>query len=170
MTWPVGDRVVEDRAQCGVHVASRARRSPLAGGFLSGKYEKGAQAEGGTRAGAGQPMMDHIFGDLGAKQQNWDILDTVRAIATELDVTPAQVSLSWLTNRPAVVSPIIGARTLEQLEANLVAGDLDLDEAATKRLDDVSAPRPNDYPYGPFGTKQRNRYVDSSDQAIGELF
>lgn len=41
---------------------------------------------------------------------------------------------------------------------------------ATTLLDDVSAPTPNDYPYGPFGTKQRDRYIDSSDQAIGELF
>lgn len=144
--------------------------SPLAGGFLSGKYERGVPAETGTRAGAGQPMMDHVFGDLGAKQQNWHVLDTVRTIATDLDVTPAQVSLSWLINRPGVISPIIGARTPGQLGANLMAADLDLDADATARLDEASAPRPNDYPYGPFGTKQRDRYVDSSDQAIGELF
>lgn len=144
--------------------------SPLAGGFLTGKYEQGTQADSATRAGAGHPMMDHIFGDLGAKQQNWDTLDVVRSVAADAGVTPAQVALSWLTNRPAVISPIVGARTLQQLEANLVAADLDLGAEATRRLDEVSAPRPNDYPYGPFGTKQRERYVDSSDQAIGELF
>lgn len=115
-------------------------------------------------------MMDHIFGDLASKQQNWDVLDAVRTVATGLGVNPTQVSLSWLINRPTVISPIIGARTLEQLEANLVAADIDLDDEATKLLDEVSAPRPNDYPYGPFGVKQRDRYVDSSDQAIGELF
>ena len=73
-------------------------------------------------------------------------------------------------DRPGVTAPIIGARTLDQLEQSLVAGDLDLSEEDTARLDDVSAPTPNDYPYGPFGTKQRDRYVDSSDQAIGEIF
>ena len=50
------------------------------------------------------------------------------------------------------------------------ASDLDLGAEATDLLDSVSAPTPNDYPYGPFGRKQRDRYVDSSDQAIGELF
>jgi diketogulonate reductase-like aldo/keto reductase len=69
-----------------------------------------------------------------------------------------------------VVAPIIGARTLEQLESNLVAADLDLDEESTARLDEVSAPTSNDYPYGPFGVKQRDRYVDSSEQGINELF
>jgi hypothetical protein len=69
-----------------------------------------------------------------------------------------------------VTAPIIGAKTLEQLEQNLVAGDLVLTDTVTVRLDEVSAPTPNDYPYGPFGTKQRERYVGSSDQAINELF
>lgn len=75
-----------------------------------------------------------------------------------------------MTNRPGVTAPIIGARTLDQLEQNLVAGDLTLSVEETARLDEVSAPTPNDYPYGPFGTKQRERYLDSSDQAIGEVF
>ncbi|GHE07021.1 hypothetical protein GCM10011381_01440 [Klenkia taihuensis] len=69
-----------------------------------------------------------------------------------------------------MTAPIIGARTLDQLEQNLVAGDLTLSVEETARLDEVSAPTPNDYPYGPFGTKQRERYLDSSDQAIGEVF
>lgn len=56
------------------------------------------------------------------------------------------------------------------MEQNFVAGDLDLTAEETARLDEVSAPTPNDYPYGPFGVKQRDRYIDSSDQAIGELF
>lgn len=75
-----------------------------------------------------------------------------------------------MRDRPGVGAPIIGARTLDQAEQNLVAGDLELGAEATERLDDVSAPRPDEYPYGPFGAKQRNRYVDSSDQAISELF
>jgi len=115
-------------------------------------------------------MNDHIFGDLAAKDQNWATLDAVRDIATATDVTPAQVALSWAANRPGVTAPIIGAKTLKQLEQNLVAGDLMLSEADTARLNEVSAPTPNDYPYGPFGVKQRDRYIDSSDQAIGELF
>jgi len=144
--------------------------SPLAGGFLSGKYQKNQKAARETRAGSGDPMTDHIFGELAAKDQNWDILDAVRGIADTLGVTPSQVSLSWLTNRPTVTAPIIGAKTPAQLENNIVAADLDLGEESTALLNTVSAPKPNDYPYGPFGAKQRDRYVDSSDQAISELF
>ncbi|MDI9901629.1 aldo/keto reductase [Rhodococcus sp. IEGM 1409] len=144
--------------------------SPLAAGFLSGKYEKGVKAASDTRAGAGNPMNDHIFGDLAAKDQNWATLDAVRQIADDIGATPPQVALSWVTNRPGVTAPIIGARTLQQIESNLAASDLVLNSAATESLDSVSAPRSNDYPYGPFGVKQRDRYADSSAQGISELF
>jgi aryl-alcohol dehydrogenase-like predicted oxidoreductase len=144
--------------------------SPLASGFLSGKYRKNERAANGTRAGSGNAMFDHIFADLAAKDQNWATLDVARDIAKNNGVTPSQVALSWVTNRPGVTAPIIGARTLDQLEQNLIAGDLVLSQEETARLDEVSAPTPNDYPYGPFGVKQRDRYVDSSDQVIGELF
>ncbi|NHW47547.1 aldo/keto reductase [Paenarthrobacter sp. MSM-2-10-13] len=144
--------------------------SPLAAGFLSGKYHKGEAWAEGTRAGAGNPMNEHIFGEFAAKDQNWDILEAVRSIASTLGATPAQVAYSWIANRPGVVAPIIGARTLKQLEENIVAADLDLGEGATAELEKVSAPTPNDYPYGPFGVRMRRRYVDSSDQPILELF
>jgi len=144
--------------------------SPLAAGFLSGKYKRDEKAPSDARGGSGNPMNDYIFGDLAAKELNWDTLDTVRAIAGQIGATPAQVAYSWVINRPGVTAPIAGARTLAQLESNLVAADLDLGDDATRRLDAVSAPRPNDYPHGPFGVKQRDRYVGSSEQAISELY
>ena len=143
--------------------------SPLASGFLTGKYEQDVKPPTGARMGSGNPFSDRTLRLLAAKQQNWDTLDAVRAIATSIGASPSQVALSWLTNRPAVTAPIIAASNLTQLEENLAGADLELDEAATKRLDDVSAPTPDDYPYGPFGEKQRGRYVDSSDQVIREL-
>ena len=144
--------------------------SPLAAGFLSGKYSKDEKAASDTRGGAGNPMNNHIFGNLAASEQNWATLDAVRDIATSNGATPSQVAYSWVANRPGVIAPIMGARTLDQLEQNLVAGDLELSDTETARLDEVSAPTPNDYPYGPFGVKQRKRYIHSSDQAITELF
>ncbi|SFF73949.1 aldo/keto reductase [Curtobacterium sp. YR515] len=144
--------------------------SPAAGGFLTGKYTRDALKIDGTRAGADNPMNDHIFGDLARKDQNWATLDVVKDVAAEIGATPNQVALSWVAARPGVTAPVVGARTLTQLEENLAAADLELPEATVARLDEVSAPTPNDYPYGPFGVKQRDRYVDSSDQAIGELF
>jgi aryl-alcohol dehydrogenase-like predicted oxidoreductase len=74
--------------------------SPLASGFLTGKYAKDAAAGRETRGGSGSGLYDHIFGDLAAKEQNWAILDTVREIADEIGATPSQVALSWVTNRP----------------------------------------------------------------------
>jgi aryl-alcohol dehydrogenase-like predicted oxidoreductase len=104
------------------------------------------------------------------KDQNWAILDVVRDMAKSNGVTPSQVAYSWVTNRPGVTAPIIGAKTLAQLEQNLLAGELVLTDDETARLNEVSAPAPNEYPDGPFGVKQRDRYVDASDQAIKELF
>lgn len=143
--------------------------SPAAGGFLSGKYHRDVDAPSGIRAASGEPISNRTFGLLAAKDQNWATLDAVREIAREQEVTPNQVALAWITNRPGVTAPIVGARTLDQLEMNLTAADLDLGEAATNRLDEVSNPTPNDYPYGPFGEKQRGRYVHSSEQVIVEL-
>ena len=143
--------------------------SPLASGFLTGKYHQGAKPASGARMGSGNTFSDRTLRVLAAKQQNWDTLDAVRDIATSIGATPSQVALSWLTNRPTVTAPIIGGKTLKHLEENLAGADLDLDAASTTRLDDLSAPTPDDYPYGPFGEKQRGRYVDSSDQVIREL-
>jgi len=62
-------------------------------------------------------------------------------------------------DRPAVSSVILGARTTEQLTANLAAAGLHLSPEETARLDAVSDPAPADYPYGPEGSKQRSRSV-----------
>jgi aryl-alcohol dehydrogenase-like predicted oxidoreductase len=144
--------------------------SPLAAGFLAGKYTREKDANPDARLGKGGGLNDHIFASLAGKEQNWDTLDVLRHVATELDVNPAQVALAWLRDQPTVTAPIFGARTIAQLESNLVAGDLRLTPDQMDRLTKVSAPRPDTYPYGPFGVKQRDRYIDSSEQAIVELY
>jgi aryl-alcohol dehydrogenase-like predicted oxidoreductase len=144
--------------------------SPLASGFLTGKYKQGKRADSGSRAASGGPMYDRIMGKFMSKDQNWATLDAVRDIAKALDATPSQVAFSWVANRPGVTAPIIGARTLEYLEDGLAGADLELGDKFTAQLEEVSAPTPDEYPYGPFGEKQRGRYVDSSKQAICELF
>ncbi|MBY3395643.1 aldo/keto reductase [Rhizobium laguerreae] len=143
--------------------------SPLGSGFLTGKYARGTEPGTDTRLGNGNAMFKRIGDKMFTTDLNWATMDAVEEIAGEIGATPSQVALSWVTNRPSVTSSIIGARTMEQLKDNLVAGDLILDEAATKKLDAVSAPTPAEYPYGPFGVLQRHRYVDSSKQAIMEL-
>jgi aryl-alcohol dehydrogenase (NADP+) len=69
----------------------------------------------------------------------------------------AEVALAWVSNRPAVSSTILGARTVQQLETNLRAADLHLSEEHTAVLDAASDPQPPDYPYGPMGIDQRSR-------------
>jgi aryl-alcohol dehydrogenase-like predicted oxidoreductase len=94
----------------------------------------------------------------------------VKTIAEQIGATPSQVALSWVANQPSVTSPIFGARNMKQLTDNLAAADLTLDEEATATLNKISAPTPGDYPYGPFGTLQRGRYLGYSAQPLGELF
>lgn len=144
--------------------------SPLASGFLTGKYERDTTAPSGTRGGSGSALFEHIIDDLAAKDQNWEIIDVLRSLAAEAAATPAQVALRWATDQPGVSSSIMGARNMSQLSENLGAADLQLDDTATVLLERVSRPRPNDYPYGPFGRKQTDRYVDSSAQVLSELF
>jgi aryl-alcohol dehydrogenase-like predicted oxidoreductase len=144
--------------------------SPLASGFLSGKYERGTETPSNARGSSGNTMFEHIINELTAKEQNWEILDVLRSVADNEGATPAQVALSWVTNQPGVTAAIIGARNMRQLGQNLEAADLRLSDESRALLDKVSQPHPNDYPYGPFGQKQVDRYVDSSTQVLGELF
>ena len=69
----------------------------------------------------------------------------------------AEVALSWVTDRPAVTSTILGCRTLEQLDANLKAADLHLTTEETAALDQASDLGASDYPYGAMGIEQRSR-------------
>jgi aryl-alcohol dehydrogenase-like predicted oxidoreductase len=107
--------------------------SPLGGGFLSGKFERGKPPAGGTRLGEKDRFARY---DL---ERNWKILDAVRAVASEIASTPSAVSLAWLLAKPTVSSVIFGARTLDQLEANLAAADLQLTPDQISALDQASA-------------------------------
>ncbi|MET0527192.1 MAG: aldo/keto reductase [Microvirga sp.] len=143
--------------------------SPLGAGFLSGKYTRDGEPSAGTHYGKDAAMARHRKREVYESDQSWATVDTVQKIAGELGATPSQVALSWVTNRPAVTSSIIGARTMNQLVDILGSADLALDTETLSKLDDVSAPVPDDYPYGRFGVLQRDRYIDSSDQALREL-
>ena len=72
----------------------------------------------------------------------------------------AQVALSWLRDRPTVSSVILGCRTIQQLDDNLGAADLDLTSEEIGMLDGVSDPGAADYPYGGPGSQQRSRKLE----------
>jgi diketogulonate reductase-like aldo/keto reductase len=73
--------------------------------------------------------------------------------------------LSWIADRPGVIAPIVGARTVEHLRSNLGAAELTLDNEATTVLEKVSAPQPGGYPYGAFGAGQRARWLQEGTPA-----
>jgi len=133
--------------------------SPLGGGWLTGKYTKEERPTGATRLGENPDRGVEGYDRRSGRQRTWDVVDGVRAVADELDVTMAQVALSWLSDRPAVTSVILGARTTEQLEDNLESADLHLSAEQTERLDAASDPEPADYPYGEPGVQQRARKI-----------
>ena len=87
--------------------------SPLASGFLTGKYEQGARPPSGARMGSDNPFYNRTLRLLANKQQNWDTIDAVRDIAHLIDATPSQVALSWLIGRPGVTASIVGTKTLK---------------------------------------------------------
>ncbi|MCY7365786.1 MAG: aldo/keto reductase [Frankiaceae bacterium] len=131
--------------------------SPLAGGWLSGKYTKDQRPTGASRLGEDPERGIEAYDRVGGQARTWDVLEAVQSAAESLGASMAQVALAWLRDRPAVSSVILGARTLEQLEQNLAAADLVLPVELTEQLDRVSAPAPADYPYGGPGQEQRSR-------------
>ncbi|WP_227353667.1 aldo/keto reductase [Haladaptatus salinisoli] len=103
--------------------------SPLAGGFLTGKYSRGEEPPEGTRGATDQQFRDSYL-----TEENFDALEVVEAVAEEVGTTPAAVSLAWLLEHDAVTAPIVGARTVEQLEENLSATDVSLTDEQFERL------------------------------------
>ena len=115
--------------------------SPLAAGFLSGKYERNQPPPAGVRLERWKERFASFDNSRG-----WRTIETVRAIASEKNTTASAVSLAWLLAKPAVTSVIFGARSIEQLEDNARAADVKLSAEDVQRLDEASAFDPG-YPY-----------------------
>jgi aryl-alcohol dehydrogenase (NADP+) len=130
--------------------------SPLGGGWLSGKYRRDQRPTGATRLGE-DPGRGMEAYDRRGTDRAWHVIDAVQKVAEDRGVSMAEVALAWVTARPAVSSTILGARTLDQLEANLRSAALHLTAAETAALDAASDPHPVDYPYGELGVDQRCR-------------
>ena len=121
--------------------------SPLGGGWLTGKYRRDEHPSGATRLGE-DPQRGVEAWDTRATEKTWRVLDVLREVAEARGVAMATAAVAWVTDRPAVTSTLLGARTVEQLEDSLAAADLELSAEETARLDEVSAPDTPEYPYG----------------------
>ena len=115
--------------------------SPLAGGFLSGKYERNQPPPPGVRLEKWKERFADYDSDRG-----WRTIDALKAMAKERETTPSAVALAWLLAKPAVTSVIFGARSVEQLDDNLKAADVKLSAEDVQKLDDASAFKLG-YPY-----------------------
>ena len=134
--------------------------SPLGGGWLSGKYKRDQRPSGATRLGENPERGMEAWKARNENPRTWAVIDAVQDIADAHGVSPSQVALAWLADRPAVTSVILGARTTEQLADNLAAADLQLDADEVDRLTRASQPETGVYPYGPMAQEQRSRKME----------
>jgi aryl-alcohol dehydrogenase-like predicted oxidoreductase len=122
--------------------------SPLAGGLLSGKYDRDTESKDGRRAAFDFPPVD--------KPRAFDTIDAMRPIAKAHGATVAQVALAWLLHKPVVTSVIIGAKRIEQLYDNLKAVGVRLTDDDMATLDKISA-MPPEYPAWMFAMQGGTR-------------
>jgi aryl-alcohol dehydrogenase-like predicted oxidoreductase len=123
--------------------------SPLAGGLLSGKYDRDtAGPQGARRTSFDFPPVN--------KDRAWPVIDVMREVGKAHGVSVARVALAYVLAKPFVTTVIIGARNTEQLENNLAAADLTLTADELKALDEVSA-LPAEYPGWMFARQGGNR-------------
>jgi aryl-alcohol dehydrogenase-like predicted oxidoreductase len=136
--------------------------SPLAGGWLTGKYHRDTGPTGSTRLGEDPERGMEAWEPRNKQERTWRILDAVEQVAKAKGVNQAQVSLAWLEAQPAVTSVILGARNIDQIADNLGATSVELTPDELECLSAVSAPAVSDYPYGKAGADQRHRAIDVS--------
>lgn len=121
--------------------------SPLARGFLSGKYKRGEDIPNDARLKGDMqgPFKKRTQGHF--SERAYDLLEIVEALATEKNCTPSQIALAWVIQQPGVTSTIIGPRLMSHLEDNLGAIDVTITDDDRARLDEVAEPELAIVPY-----------------------
>jgi aryl-alcohol dehydrogenase-like predicted oxidoreductase len=114
--------------------------SPLAGGWLSGKYRKGMEQPTGGRAARMPQRFDF---SLPGNQKKLDVIEELEKLAADAGIPLIHLALAFVINHPAVSAAIIGPRTMEQLEGQLGAADVRLDDAVLDRIDELVPPGTN---------------------------
>ena len=109
--------------------------SPLAGGFLSGKYKRGEERPENSRLTEKNEWKDHHFSDAA-----FNVLDVLKEIANEKNVTLSQLALAWTMRKEVVTSTIIGPRTMDQYADNIKALNVTISVEDSQRFDKVSLP------------------------------
>ncbi|GJG88803.1 aldo/keto reductase [Gemmatimonadetes bacterium T265] len=139
--------------------------SPLAGGFLAGKYARAPTESAEGASGEGRLSGSNPFGNTKFTDRNWRVLDVLRDVAAAAGRAPAQVALAWASSRPGVAAPIIGASRVEQLHDNLASLDVQLTPEQLRTLDEATAPEPT-FPY-PIFAPAVNRMIFGGARVTG---
>jgi aryl-alcohol dehydrogenase-like predicted oxidoreductase len=114
--------------------------SPLAGGWLTGRWRKGREAPGSTRA----ERLPHRYDlSLPANQRKLDATEALAQLADGAGMSLIHLAIAFVLNHPAVTAAIIGPRTMDQLESQLGAADVQLDQALLDRIDEIVPPGTN---------------------------
>jgi aryl-alcohol dehydrogenase-like predicted oxidoreductase len=114
--------------------------SPLAGGWLSGRWRKDAEAPESTRA---QRLPQRYDLSLPENQRKLDVVESLARLADEAGLSLIHMAIAFVIRHPAITAAIIGPRTMEQLESQLGAVDVQLDDALLDRIDEIVAPGTN---------------------------
>jgi aryl-alcohol dehydrogenase-like predicted oxidoreductase len=122
---------------CARHGMAVISYSPLAGGWLSGRWRKDAGQQPSSRASR---LPERFDLSQPANQRKLDTVEQLARLAEEAGITLIQLAIAFVLNHPAVTAPIIGPRTMEQLEGQLAAADVVLDQTVLDRIDDIVPP------------------------------
>ena len=117
--------------------------SPLAGGFLSGKYKRGQQPPEGGRFSDGT----HGRAAMLQNERAYDVIEAIEKIAEGKSCSVSQLALAWCMHQPGITSPIVGPRTMEQLEDNLKAMDVAITDDDRKAIDAAIPPGTHVYDF-----------------------
>jgi aryl-alcohol dehydrogenase-like predicted oxidoreductase len=122
---------------CARHGMAVMSYSPLAGGWLSGRWRKDTGQQPSSRANR---LPERFDLSLPANQRKLDAVEQLAQLAEEAGITLIQLAIAFVLNHPAITAPILGPRTMEQLESQLAAADVVLDAALLDRIDEIVPP------------------------------
>jgi aryl-alcohol dehydrogenase-like predicted oxidoreductase len=139
--------------------------SPLAGGWLSGKYRKGLQVSGPGSAARSQRFHGAYDVANPANAAKFDAVDALGALADEAGLTLIRMAVAFVIRHPAVTSAIIGPRTMEYLDSYLAADGIELSADVPDRIDEIVPPQSRSTSPTTCGTSARPRWTPHS--AVG---
>ena len=129
--YNLADREVEANYldMCGDYELGVCPWSPLGQGFLTGKYSRDTDQPDDSKVAREDRFRDNYL-----TEENFELLDVLQTVSDEVDAAPAQVAIAWLQHHDRITVPLLGARTVEQLEENLAAASVELSQDQFDRL------------------------------------